>query len=77
MRAKTELAKYCPIKIKKITLIAKAPKKIFLTIGLAGFFNQFIFKSTHHPTNRKRTFFSNTLRERGMRVIAKVLLLTD
>ena len=53
MRAKTELAKYCPIKIKTITLIAKAPKKIFLTIGLAGFFNQFISKSTHHPTNRK------------------------
>jgi len=53
MRAKTELAKYCPIKIKKITLIAKAPKKIFLTIGLAGFFNQYIFKSTHHPKIKK------------------------
>ena len=53
MRAKTELAKYCPIIIKTITLIAKTPKKIFLTIGLAGFFNQFIPKSTHHPTNKK------------------------
>ena len=53
MRAKTELAKYCPIIIKKITLIAKTPKTIFLTIGLAGFFNQFIPKSTNHPTNKK------------------------
>ena len=46
MRAKTELAKYCPIIIKTITLIAKTPKTIFLIIGLAVFFNQFIPKST-------------------------------
>ena len=58
MRAKTELAKYCPIIIKKITLIAKTPKTIFLTIGLAGFFNQFIPKSNHHPTNKKPRYLA-------------------
>ena len=51
MRAKTELAKYCPIIIIKITLIARTPKRIFLIIGLAGFFNQFIPKYTkNHST---------------------------
>ena len=53
IRAKTELAKYCPMKIIKITQIAITPKTIFLIIGLAGFFNQFITKSTNHPTNKK------------------------
>jgi len=38
MRAKTELAKYCPIIIKKITLIAKTPKKQFFSpLGLLVF----------------------------------------
>jgi hypothetical protein len=51
IRAKTELAIYCPMKIIKITQIAITPKTIFLIIGLAGFFNQFISKSTNnYPT---------------------------
>ena len=48
IRAKTELAIYCPMKIIKITQIAITPKTIFLIIGLAGFFNQFISKSTNN-----------------------------
>ena len=51
IRAKTELAIYSPMKIIKITQIAITTKKIFLNIGLAGFFNQFISKSTNnYPT---------------------------
>ena len=53
IRAKTELAIYSPMKIIKITQIAITPKTIFLIIGLAGFFNQFISKSAHHHTNKK------------------------
>ena len=48
IRAKTELAIYCPMKIIKITQIAITPKTIFLIIGLAGFFNQFISKFTNN-----------------------------
>jgi len=48
IRAKTELAIYSPIKIIAITLIDITTKKIFLNIGLAGFFNQFISKSTNN-----------------------------
>jgi hypothetical protein len=55
IKAKIELAIYCPIKIITITLIVITPKKIFLTIGLAGFFNQFTTKSTHYPTNKNPT----------------------
>jgi hypothetical protein len=53
IKANTILSKYCPITIITMTLIVKVAKTIFLMIGLAGFFNQFINKSTHHPTNKK------------------------
>ena len=48
IRAKTKLAIYYPMKIIKITQIAITPKTIFLIIGLAGFFNQLISKSTNN-----------------------------
>jgi len=60
IRAKTELAIYCPIRIITITPIAITPKAIFLIIGLAGFFNQFISKSTkNYPTICVRLFANN------------------